>query len=72
MKDHLNVICIFAAKERKNYMKTTNDNFLEAFFDYITPPQPDLAAKQQENIRFIDTYKIFKVEDIDNVPNRSN
>lgn len=42
------------------------DDFMIAFFDCvddIIPPQTkDLAAIKKENIRFTDTYKIFKVE----------
>jgi hypothetical protein len=47
------------------------DDFMIAFFDcaddIILPSQSDLAAKQKEDMRFTDTYKIFKVEDIKDV-----
>jgi hypothetical protein len=47
------------------------DDFMVAFFDCvdeIPTSQSDLAAKQKENMRFTDTYKIFKVEDNTYVP----
>lgn len=43
------------------------DDFILAFFDHVSNPpkasQQDLAAKEKENMRFTDTYKIFKVDE---------
>lgn len=48
-------------------IKDKNNDFLSAFFDDIhiveeKKPLPDLPAKKQENIRFTDNFKLFKVD----------